>query len=72
MQTVTIPYSGVGAIAFRYYVVDGGPGGANSNMVSIDTIRITPVAPVPEPATYLMMALGLGAIGLRRMRAMRG
>jgi hypothetical protein len=41
-------------------------------VIGIDSLRITPAAPVPEPATYLMMALGLGAIGLRRMRAMRG
>jgi hypothetical protein len=71
-QTVTIPFSGEGAIAFRYYIVDGGPGGSSSNVIGIDSLRITPAAPVPEPATYLMMALGLGAIGLRRMRAMRG
>lgn len=64
-----------GAIAFRYFVTDGGPGGNNSNSVAVDTVNIAagvPPPPVPEPATYLMMALGLGAIGLRRMRAMRG
>lgn len=61
-----------GAIAFRYHIVDGGPNGLNSNLVAIDTVNITPAAPVPEPAVYLMMVLGLGAIGLRRMHAMRG
>jgi hypothetical protein len=74
-QTATITgLSGAtnGAIAFRYHIVDGGPGGLNSNVVGIDTVNITPAAPVPEPAVYLMMVLGLGAIGLRRMHAMRG
>jgi len=62
-----------GAIAFRYFVTDGGPGGSNSNSIAVDSVSIAPgVAPVPEPAAYLMMALGLGVIGLRRMRATRG
>lgn len=59
-----------GAIAFRYFVEDGGSGGDNSNFIGIDTVSIiaAPVLAVPEPAAYLMMALGLGVIGLRRMR----
>ena len=50
------------------------PNGKNegNHLVAIDTVNITPAAPVPEPAVYLMMVLGLGAIGLRRMHAMRG
>lgn len=56
------------AIAFRYFVTAGGPSGANSDYIGIDTLTITPV---PEPATYLLMALGLTAVGLRRMRASR-
>lgn len=64
----------LGAIAFRYFVPDGGPGSTtNSNRVGIDSVEIQAgIAPVPEPAAYLMMALGLGVIGLRRMRATRG
>ena len=54
------------AIASRYFVTDGGPQGANSIYIGIDTLRITPV---PEPAAYLMLALGLGVIALRRLSA---
>lgn len=39
------------AIAFRYFVTNGGPQGANSSYIGIDTLSI---APVPEPAAYLM------------------
>lgn len=55
-----------GAIAFRYFVLDGGPSGNNSDYIGVDTLTITAV---PEPATYLLMALGLGAFVLRRNRA---
>ena len=54
------------AIAFRYFVTDGGPLGDNSDYIGIDTLRITPV---PEPAAYLLLALGLGVIALRRLSA---
>ncbi|MCU0756955.1 MAG: DUF11 domain-containing protein, partial [Xanthomonadales bacterium] len=33
-----IPTSGSGRIAFRYFVTDGGPDGANSNYIGIDTV----------------------------------
>jgi hypothetical protein len=59
-----------GAIAFRYFVTDGGPLGNNSDYIGIDTVSIT-AAPVPEPASYLMLALGLGAFALGRRRAAR-
>ena len=52
------------AIAFRYFVTSGGPAGTNSDYIGIDTLSITPV---PEPAAYLMLALGLGVIVLRRL-----
>lgn len=55
-----------GAIAFRYFVTDGGPSGNNSDYVGIDTLTITAV---PEPATYLLMALGVGGLLLRRRAA---
>ena len=54
------------AIAFRYFVTDGGPDGANSSYIGIDTLSI---APVPEPAACLMLMLGLGVIALRRLSA---
>jgi hypothetical protein len=77
--TVTINLSGPtnGAFAFRYFVENGGPGSTTrSDYIGIDTVSTTAGPPVeipavPEPATYLMMALGLGAIGVRRMRATR-
>jgi hypothetical protein len=52
-----------GAIAFRYFVTNGGPFGDNSNYIGIDTVNITAV---PEPAAYLMLALGLGLVAVRR------
>lgn len=55
-----------GAIAFRYFVPDAGPLGSNSDYIGIDTLTITAV---PEPATYLLMALGVGGLLLRRSRA---
>jgi hypothetical protein len=32
-----------GRIAWRYFVTNGGPLGANSNVISIDTVNVTPV-----------------------------
>lgn len=58
-----------GAIAFRYTVNSGGPSGDNSDYIGIDSVSIT--AAVPEPSTYALMALGLGAIGLRRRKQMQ-
>lgn len=59
-----------GKFAFRYFVTDAGQFDDNANVVGVDTVTVT--AAVPEPAAYLMMALGMGVIGLRRMRATRG
>lgn len=72
----TYSFSGLAApstgnLAFRYFVTNGGPNGANSNIIGIDTFSITNVAAVPEPGTYALMALGLAAVGLRRLRASR-
>ena len=55
-----------GALAFRYFVEDGGPFGDNSNFIGIDTFSITAV---PEPGTWLLMGLGLGALALRRLKS---
>lgn len=49
----TITISGLtgptnGRIAFRYYVTNGGPGGANSNYIGIDSYTYTSVIPMPQ------------------------
>lgn len=45
-----IPTSGSGRIAFRYYVTNGGPSGANSNYFGIDTFSFVEGA-LPLPIT---------------------
>ncbi len=57
-----------GAVAFRYFVPDGGPLGSNSDYIGVDSFSVTAV---PEPGTWLLMALGLGAFSLRQQRAAR-
>jgi len=47
----TITLSGLtgvqtGRFAFRYYVTDGGPSGANSNYIGVDTLVFTSATPV--------------------------
>jgi hypothetical protein len=57
-----------GRLAFRYFVEDGGPVGANSNVIGLDTFVYT-AAPIPEPATWAMALVGLaGLVGWRRAR----
>lgn len=58
----------LGAVAFRYFVENGGPLGDNSNYIGIDSFSITPV---PEPAAWLLMAGGLAGLGLRRRLVQR-
>jgi hypothetical protein len=62
-----LPTTGAGRIAFRYFTPNGGPAGANSNFIGIDSfayedgVAIGPVAstPVNTLSTY-----GLGLLGL--------
>ncbi|MBK7146398.1 MAG: choice-of-anchor J domain-containing protein [Xanthomonadales bacterium] len=72
-----IPNSGSGRIAFRYFVTNGGPTGANSNYIGIDTFSfvegsaVVPSQPVPafgDTARWLLLfgVLGLGAFAARR------
>jgi hypothetical protein len=58
LMTVTItgvPSSTLGRLAFRYFVENGGPTGANSNYIGIDTVSYVTVAcddfvsPTPSP-----------------------
>lgn len=54
-----------GRIAFRYFVTDGGPNGANSNYIGVDTLAITAV---PEPASLTLVGLAGAGIVWRRCR----
>ena len=54
-----------GAVAFRYFVTNGGGLGDNSNFIGIDTVAITAV---PEPAAYLLFAVGLAGLWARRQQ----
>lgn len=55
-----------GRLAFHYDVPNGGPSGSNSDYIGIDTFDYNPV---PEPGTIAVVALGLGALMLRRRKA---
>jgi hypothetical protein len=56
-----------GRFAFHYDVPSGGPAGANSNYIGIDTVSYTAV---PEPTSALVLAgLSLGACFFRRRSA---
>jgi len=63
MYTVSLAGMGGGAVgrfAFEYF------GDADtSNYIGIDTVTVA----VPEPETYALMALGLGALALRRRKS---
>jgi MYXO-CTERM domain-containing protein len=66
-QNVTITGLGgptQGRLAFRYFVENGGPSGANSNYIGIDTFSTTAV---PGPGVLALVGLA-GALGCRRRR----
>lgn len=59
-----LPSGGVsGRFAFRYFVTSGGPSGANSDYIGIDTVNYTAV---PAPAGLALIGLGGLAAGRRR------
>jgi hypothetical protein len=59
--TTSLDVEGEGRFAFRYL-----GNAAMLDYVGLDTVRV--VTAVPEPATYLMMLAGLGAVGARARR----
>lgn len=50
--------------AFHFDIASSSP----LEHVAVDTIRVTSVAAVPEPSTYALMALGLGALVFLQVR----
>lgn len=58
-----------GRIALRYFVTAGGPSGANSNIIGVDSFSYSSITAVPEPATVAMTLAGLcGVLGVSRLR----
>jgi PEP-CTERM motif-containing protein len=57
----------MGRLAFRYFVTDGGPGGANSNYIGIDSVQLESHN-VPVPATLALFGLGLAGLGWSRRK----
>lgn len=58
-----------GRFAFRYFVTSGGPTGANSNIIGVDSVSYNAV---PEPTTYALFAGGallLFVVARRRRNA---
>ncbi|MFM9873232.1 MAG: choice-of-anchor J domain-containing protein [Fimbriimonadaceae bacterium] len=53
-----------GRFAFRYFVPNGGPLGANSDYIGVDTVNYQGV---PEPATMVVLG-GLAVAAIRRKR----
>ncbi len=74
-----LPYSGSGRLALRYYVTSGGPSGANSNYIGVDTVSYTQgvLATTQEIPTVSAWGVGLlvallaiaAVVAMRRRRA---
>jgi len=65
-ESVSFPVGGTGRLAFRYFVTNGGPAGANSNMIGIDTLN---VVSVPEPMSLIGATIAIGGAMLLKRRA---
>jgi hypothetical protein len=63
--TTTMPTSGTGRLAFRYFLTNAGPSGDNGNYIGIDSLNVTAV---PEPTSALVLGglVSLGALASRR------
>ena len=58
-----------GRLAFRYFVTNGGPSGANSDFIGVDTLRVSAPVSAPEPTTLALLSLSLPiALRLRRRK----
>jgi len=58
-----------GRLAFRYFVTAAGPYACNANYIGIDTFSLeTPGQTVPEPATCLLLGMGLVAFAAKSRR----
>jgi len=61
-----------GRVAFRYFVTNGGPNGANSNIIGVDNFSYASITAVPEPSAAMLSLAGLGMlVMLHRRRAAR-
>ena len=69
-----LPTSGTGRVAFRYYVHNAGPLGANSNFIGIDRVAIeSGVQGGPPPAARELPSLGtIAMIGMGGLLALLG
>lgn len=54
-----------GRVAFRYFVENGGPAGANSDYIGVDTLTITAV---PEPTSMALCGLVVTGVAAYRRR----
>jgi len=72
---LTANVNGTGRVAFVYFVADGGPLGANSNYIGIDSVvaagPVAPPVPVPSMQWYSLIALMLVlmTLGYRKVKS---
>lgn len=67
----TANVNGSGRVAFVYFVANGGPVGANSNYIGIDSVVATaPAKPIPSIGLYglALLILSLMVFGIRKAK----